>query len=117
MVHISSSNEKAYGWGKWKTHYLAVLPGVFDVANISVEFEGDIVSSYRYKLPEGPYDYFEETQDYETTGQGFSSTLYFNNGKELIDVDDLKELLEDNGIELTDIKAIRKFLMQYSPQD
>ena len=117
FVHISSSNEKAYGWGKWKTHYLAVLPGVFDVANISVEFEGDIVSSYRYKLPEGPYDYFEETQDYETTGQGFSSTLYFNNGKELIDVDDLKELLEDNGIELTDIKAIRKFLMQYSPQD
>lgn len=115
FVHIASSNEKAYGWGKWKTHSLAVLPGVFDVANISVEFEGDIVSSYRYKLPEGPYDYFEESQDYETTGQGFSSTLYFNNGKELIDVDDLKELLEDNDIDLTDIKAIRKFLLEYTP--
>jgi hypothetical protein len=115
FVHIASSSEKAYGWGKWKTHSLAVLPGVFDVANISVEFEGDIVSSYRYKLPEGPYDYFEESQDYETTGQGFSSTLYFNNGKELIDVDDLKELLEDNDIDLTDIKAIRKFLLEYTP--
>ena len=117
FVQISSSDEKAYGWGKWKTYSLAVLPGVFDVANISVEFEGDIVSSYRYKLPEEPYDYFEESQDYETTGQGFSSTLYFNNGKELIDVDNLRDLLEENDIGLTDVKAIRKFLMQYSPQD
>ena len=116
FVHIASSDEKAYGWGKWKTYSLEVAAGVFDVANISVEFEGDIVESYHYNLPDGSPP-FEENQDVETTGQGFSSTLYFNNGKELIDVDDLKELLEDNGIELTDIKAIRKFLMQYSPQD
>ena len=116
FVHIASSDEKAYGWGKWKTYTLEVGAGVFDVANISVQFEGDIVESYHYNLPDGSPP-FEENQDVETTGQGFSSTLYFNNGKELIDVDDLKELLEDNGIELTDIKAIRKFLMQYSPQD
>ena len=116
FVHIASSDEKAYGWGKWKTYTLEVGAGVFDVANISVQFEGDIVESYHYNIPDGSFP-FEETQDFETTGQGFSSTLYFNNGKELIDVDDLKELLEDNGIELTDIKAIRKFLMQYSPQD
>ena len=117
FVHIASSNEKAYGWGKWKTYSLEVTPGIFDIANISVQFEGNIVSTYRYHLPDGTFDSFEESQDYETTGQGFSSTLYFNNGKELIDVDNLKELLEDNDIELTDIKAIRKFLIQYIPQD
>ncbi|MHA8095143.1 DUF4116 domain-containing protein [Aquirufa lenticrescens] len=114
FVHIASSNEKAYGWGKWKTYSMAVMPGVFDVANISVEFEGDIVSSYRYKLPEGPYDYFEESQDYETTGQGFSSTLYFNNGKELIDMDELRDLLEENEVDMKDIKAIKKFLLTYN---
>ena len=113
FVHIASSNEKAYGWGKWKTYSMAVMPGVFDVANISVEFAGDIVSSYRYKLPEGPYDYFEESQDYETTGQGFSSTLYFNNGKELIDMDELRDLLEENEVDMKDIKAIKKFLLTY----
>lgn len=113
FVHIASSNEKAYGWGKWKTYSMAVTPGVFDVANISVEFEEDIVSSYRYKLPEGPYNYFEESQDYETTGQGFSSTLYFNNGKELIDMDELRDLLEEKEVSIKDIKAIKKNLLTY----
>ncbi|MHA8083020.1 DUF4116 domain-containing protein [Aquirufa sp. A-Brett2-15D] len=113
FVHIASSDEKAYGWGKWKTYTMEVAPGVFDVANISVEFEGDIVESYRYNLPDGTYDSFEENQDYETTGQGFSSTLYFNNGKELIDVDELRDLLEENEIEIVDIKEIKKFLLNY----
>jgi hypothetical protein len=116
FVHISSSDEKAYGWGKWKTYSLEVGPGVFDVATISVQFEGDIVESYHYNLPEGSTP-FEESQDYETTGQGFSSTLYFNNGKELLDVDELRDLLEENGVDMSDIKAIKKFLLQYSPQD
>ncbi len=117
FVHISSSDEKAYGWGKWKTYSLEVAAGVFDVSNISVQFEGDIVESYHYNLSDGTYDSFEESQDYETTGQGFSSTLYFNNGKELLDVDDLRDLLEENGVDLSDIKAIKKFLLQYSPKD
>ena len=117
FVHIASSDEKAYGWGKWKTYSLEVAPGVFDVATISVQFEGDIVESYHYHLPDGTYEAFEESQDYETTGQGFSSTLYFNNGKELLDVDDLRDLLEENGIDLSDMKAIKKFLLQYSPKD
>jgi hypothetical protein len=113
FVHISSSEEKAYGWGKWKTYSLEVASGVFDVANISVQFEGDIVESYHYNLPDGSYDSFQENQDYETTGQGFSSTLYFNNGKELIDVDDLKNLLEENEIEKGDINEIKKFLFNH----
>lgn len=117
FVHIASSDEKAYGWGKWKTYSLEVAAGVFDLANISVQFEGDIVESYHYHLPDGTYDSFEENQDYETTGQGFSSTLYFNTGKELLDVDDLKDLLEEHGVDLSDMKAIRKFLLQHSPQD
>ena len=113
FVHIASSDEKAYGWGKWKTYTLEVASGVFDTANISVEFEGDIVESYRYNLPDGTYDSFEENQDYETTGQGFSSTLYFNNGKELVDMDELRDLLEENEIEIVDIKEIKKFLLNY----
>lgn len=116
FVHISSSDEKAYGWGKWKTYSLEVDPGVFDVATISIQFEGDIVESYHYNLPEGSTP-FEESQDYETTGQGFSSTLYFNNGKELLDVDELRDLLEENGVDLSDMKAIKKFLLNYSPQE
>jgi hypothetical protein len=113
FVHISSSDEKAYGWGKWKTYTLEVASGVFDVANISVQFEGDIVESYHYNLPDGTYDSFEESQDYETTGQGFSSTLYFNNGNELIDMDELRDLLEENEIDTGDIKEIKKFLFSY----
>jgi hypothetical protein len=116
FVQIASSEEKAYGWGKWKTYSLEVGAGVFDVANISIQFEGDIVESYHYNLPDGTYDSFEENQDYETTGQGFSSTLHFNNGNELLDVDDLRDLLEENGVDLSDIKAIKKFLLQYSPE-
>jgi hypothetical protein len=116
FVQIASSEEKAYGWGKWRTYSLEVGAGVFDVANISVQFEGDIVESYHYNLPDGTYESFEENQDYETTGQGFSSTLHFNNGKELLDVDDLRDLLEENGVDLSDIKAIKKFLLQYSPE-
>jgi hypothetical protein len=112
FVHIASSDEKAYGWGKWKTYSLDVAPGVFDVANISIQFEGDIVESYHYNLPEGSTP-FEESQDYETTGQGFSSTLYFNNGKELIDMDELRDLLEENEIDTGDIKEIKKFLFNY----
>ncbi|MCM0042635.1 MAG: hypothetical protein NBV61_07700 [Algoriphagus sp.] len=115
FVHISASDEKAYGWGKWKTYSLEVPAGVIDIAKISVQFEGDIVYGYRYHLPDGTFDSFEENPDYQTTGQGFSSTLYFNNGKELIEVDELSELLEENEIDSTDIKAIRKFLMQYTP--
>jgi len=115
FVHIASSDEKAYGWGKWKTYTLEVEAGVFDVANISVQFEGDIVESYHYNIPDGSTP-FEETQDFETTGQGFSSTLYFNNGKELLDVDYLRDLLDDNGVDLSDMKAIKKFLLQYSPE-
>ncbi|MEY3565588.1 MAG: hypothetical protein RJA23_1758, partial [Bacteroidota bacterium] len=115
FVHIASSDEKAYGWGKWKTYTLEVGAGVFDIANISVQFEGDIVESYHYNLPDGTYDSFEETQDFETTGQGFSSTLYFNNGKELFDVDYLRDLLEENGVDLSDMKEIKKFLLQHSP--
>jgi hypothetical protein len=114
FVHIASSDEKAYGWGKWKTYTIEVAEGVFDIANISVQFEGDIVESYHYNLPDGSTP-FDESQDYETTGQGFSSTLYFNNGKELIDMDELRDLLEENEIDTGDIKEIKKFLFNYCP--
>jgi hypothetical protein len=113
FVHIAVSDEKAYGWGEWKSYTLEVKPGVFDINNISVEFDSGIVSSYSYNLPDGDYDQFEENEDYTTTGQGFSSTLYFNNGKELIDADDVKDLLEENEIDTTDIEAIKEFLMQH----
>ena len=114
FVHISSSDEKAYGWGKWKTYSLEVPAGVFDITKISVQFEGDIVYSYHYNLPDGSYESFEENQDYETTGQGFSSTLYFNNGKELIEIDELRDLLDENEVNGNDIKAIKKFLFNYN---
>ena len=113
FVHIAVSDEKAYGWGEWKSYTLEVKPGVFDINNISVEFDSGIVSSYSYNLPDGDYEQFEENEDYTTTGQGFTSTLYFNNGKELIDVDELKDLLEENEIDTTDIEAIKEFLMQH----
>lgn len=113
FVHIAVSDEKAYGWGQWKSYTLEVKPGIFDINNISVEFDSGIVSSYSYNLPDGDYDQFDEKEDYTTTGQGFTSTLYFNNGKELIDADDIKDLLEENEIDLRDIKTIKEFLMQH----
>lgn len=113
FVHIAVSDEKAYGWDQWKSYTLEVKPGIFDINNISVEFDSGIVSSYSYNLPDGDYNQFDEKEDYTTTGQGFTSTLYYNNGKELIDADDLKDLLEENEIDLTDIKTIKEFLMQH----
>ena len=113
FVHIAVSDEKAYGWGQWKSYTLEVKPGIFDIDNISVEFESGIVSSYSYNYPNGDDDQFEENEDYTTTGQGFTSTLYFNNGKELIDADDIKDLLEENEIDTTDLEAIKEFLLQH----
>jgi hypothetical protein len=110
FVHIAESNEKAYGWGQWKSYWLEVKPGLFDINNIAVDFDSSIVSGYTYNLPDGDYEVFEENEDYTTSGQGFSSTLYFNNGKELIDVDDLKDLLEENEIDTSDINSIKEFL-------
>ena len=113
FVHIAISDEKAYGWGQWKSYTLEVKPGIFDIDNISVEFESGIVSSYSYTYPNGDDEQFEENEDYTTTGQGFTSTLYFNNGKELIDADDIKDLLEENEIDTTDLEAIKEFLLQH----
>lgn len=113
FVQIAVSNEKAYGWGEWKSYTLEVKPSVFDINKISVDFDSGIVSSYSYNLPDGDYEQFEENEDYTTTGQGFTSTLYFNNGKELIDADDVRDLLEENEIDTTDIEAIKEFLMQH----
>ena len=113
FVHIAISDEKAYGWGQWKSYTLEVKPGIFDIDNISVEIESGIVSSYSYTYPNGDDEQFEENEDYTTTGQGFTSTLYFNNGKELIDADDIKDLLEENEIDTTDLEAIKEFLLQH----
>jgi hypothetical protein len=110
FVQMAVSDEKAYGWGEWKSYALEVEPGLFDISKISVDFDADIVLGYSYNLPDGNYEIFEENEDFNTTGQGFTSTLYFNNGKELIDVDDLKDLLEENEIDTSDINSIKEFL-------
>ena len=58
---------------------------------------------------------FEEDEDYSTTGKGFTSNLYFNNGIELVnvDLDELREELDNGGIDSSDIDAVKKFALIY----
>lgn len=113
FVHISSSAEKSYGWDGWKKYSVNFGPGVFDTSKILVSFDDDIVSGYTYDLSDTDTLDFTEDDAYETSGIGFTSELYFNNGKELvlIDLDELSGELEEKNISKNDIKSIKKYLM------
>ncbi len=131
FVQIASSSEKAYGWEQWKEYSITFndfenyaspflkldtivngihVKGIFDVRQIKVNFESGIVDSYEYG-DEGIS--FEESDNYQTTGQGYESALYFNNGTELVEID-LEELsteLEENKIDKENIQAIKDYLI------
>jgi hypothetical protein len=113
FVHISSSAEKSYGWDGWKKFSVNFGPGVFDTSKIQVSFNDDIVSGYAYDLSDTDALDFTEDDAYETSGIGFTSELYFNNGKELvlIDMEELTGELEEKYISKDDIKTIKKYLM------
>ena len=115
FIQIASSDEKAYGWDQWKRYTLEVKPGIFNINNIEVEFERDIVSGYTYNYPDGTSDSFEENEDISTSGKGFTSELYFNNGTKLhvVDIDDFREALNNEGIDLDDIEEVKQFALQY----
>ena len=115
FIQIATSDEKAYGWDQWKKYTLEVKPGIFNLNNIEVEFERDIVSGYSYKNSDNTTDSFDEDDDYTTTGKGFTSNLYFNNGSKLasVDIDYLREALEDENIDISDIDAVKKFAINY----
>jgi len=107
FVHISSSDEKGYGWNSWYQYSLEVVAGIFDIRKIEVQFDSEVVSGYTYEDQN-----FEQVGDYTTTGQGFSTTLYFNNGSSLeeVDVDELRSALEaEEGSDLAD--RARQFLL------
>jgi hypothetical protein len=133
FIQIASSDEKSYGWSNWKKYTITfddlgnysspllnvntnisgiTVKGIFDVRKIRTNFDYNIVSSYTYL--DDLLD-FEEDEDYSTTGKGFTSNLYFNNGIELINVDleDLREALENESIDSSDIDAVRKFSIKY----
>jgi hypothetical protein len=115
FIQIASSDEKAYGWDKWKKYTLEVKPGIFNINNIEVEFEHDIVSGYSYKNPNGNYDNFEEDSDYSTSGKGFSSSLYFNNGIKLVsvDVEELREALNNANVDYSNTDEVKEFTLNY----
>lgn len=118
FVHISSSDEKAYGWTKWKRYTLNFEKGIFDIQKIHVDFEYNIVDGYYYDYENSKrIDYFESSDDYSTTGKGFESELYFNTGTALesIDMSTLREELEAEDIAFDDIEKIKAYLYkQYS---
>jgi len=113
FIHISTSFEKTYDWNGWKKYKINFGPGVFDTSKISVSFDDDIVSGYCYNYSETDSIDFTEDNAYKTTGIGFSSDLYFNNGKELvlIDLEEFSNNLNENNISKEDIEAIKKYLM------
>ena len=115
FIQIATSDEKAYGWGQWKKYTLEIKPGIFNLNNIEVEFERDIVSGYSYNDPDSTTVPFEEDDDYTTTGKGFSSVLYFNNGTKLVsvDIDYLRDALENESIDITNIDAVKQFSIKY----
>ena len=133
FIQIASSDEKSYGWNNWKRYTITFddlgnysspllnintnisgvpIKGIFDVRKIRTNFDYNIVSSYTYL--DDLLD-FEEDEDYSTTGKGFTSNLYFNNGIELVnvDLDDLRGALENESIDSSDIDAVRKFSIKY----
>ena len=99
----------------WKKYTLEIKPGIFNLNNIEVEFERDIVSGYSYNDPDSTTVPFEEDDDYTTTGKGFSSVLYFNNGTKLVsvDIDYLRDALENESIDITNIDAVKQFSIKY----
>jgi len=115
FVQISSSNEKSYTWEGWKRYSIDVSPGIFDVNKIEVQFEGNIVDGYDYRYSDGLTESFVEIEMTSTTGQGFSSDLFFNNGKALVnvDIDELKEALSDAGIEYNEHVKIKDFCNKF----
>jgi hypothetical protein len=131
FVQIASSDEKSYGWDQWKKYTITFddwgnysspllqidtivngieVKGVFDVRKIKVSFEYDMVDSYSY---EDDDLHFEEDDNYQSTGQGFSATLYFNNGTELVEIDleELSSELEEANIPTDNMEAIRNYLL------
>jgi hypothetical protein len=109
FIQIAFSEEKGYGWDDWKRYSIQFQGGVFNINKIKVEFEGSIVSGYSL---DG--ETFTESDDYSTTGKGFTSTLYFNNGKELVEVEieELKNELEKASVDLENIDEIKEFLLK-----
>jgi len=112
FIHISNSAEKAYGWEQWKKYKVNFGPGIFDTSKIHVNFSDDIVSGYFYDFSDTDSLDFYEDESYETSGIGFSSELFFNNGKELIliDLEELVGKLEENDINKDNIDDIRNYL-------
>jgi hypothetical protein len=109
FTDVDEADEKSYGWDNWKKYSIEMPAGNFDVRNIEVEFEYDIVSSYNYNGVG-----FDEDENYNSSGKGFTSSLYFNNGEELVSVDinELREELSEEGIDLNDIEEIKQFAMK-----
>ena len=109
FIQIASSEEKGYGWDDWKRYSIQFQGGVFNLNKVKVEFEGLIVSGYSL---EGKR--FSESDDYSTTGKGFTSTLYFNNGKKLVEVEveELKNELVNAGVDLDNVDEIKAFLLK-----
>jgi hypothetical protein len=132
FIQIACSDETSYGWEDWKKYTITFddlgnysspllninstingfdIKGVFDVRKIRTNFDYNIVSSYTYV--DDLID-FEEDENYTSTGKGFNSDLYYNNGSELINIDleELREGLENANIATDDIEQIKRFITE-----
>lgn len=112
FVHVSQSTEKAYGWEGWKRYSLTLEDGVFDLARVRVEWDDGLVSGYTYEADDDEIE-FDEDDRYSTTSKGVDTSFFFNDGSTLIrlDFDDLAGELEDEGIDVSDVDAVRAFLL------
>lgn len=132
FIQIACSDEKSYGWEDWKKYTITFddlgnysspllninstingfdIKGVFDVRKIRTNFDYNIVSSYTYV--DDLID-FEEDENYTSSGKGFTSNLYFNDGSKLINIDleELREGLEKANIATDDIEQIKQFISE-----
>jgi hypothetical protein len=132
FIQIACSDEKSYGWGDWKKYTITFedlgnysspllnldcningfkVKGVFDVRKIRTNFDYNIVSSYTYF--DDLID-FDEDENYTSTGKGFNSNLYYNDGSKLISIDleELREGLENANIAIDDIEQIKQFISE-----